>query len=109
MRERRYPIVIERTATGFSAYSRDVPGCASAGDTEEDTRSNLREALAAHFEAMREIGRIDSRAYLFGRLRRGGCVAGWVGHGRPLPFVGHEAGAGQETGVDISGYEVGVF
>jgi predicted RNase H-like HicB family nuclease len=56
MRERRYPIVIERTATGFSASSRDVPGCASAGDTEEDTRSNLREALAAHFEAMREIG-----------------------------------------------------
>ena len=56
MRERRYPIVIERTATGFSAYSPDVPGCASAGDTEEETRSNFREALAAHFEAMREIG-----------------------------------------------------
>jgi predicted RNase H-like HicB family nuclease len=56
MRERRYPIVIERTATGFSAYSPDVPGCASAGDTEEETRSNFREALAAHFEVMREIG-----------------------------------------------------
>jgi len=33
-----------------------VPGCASAGDTEGETRSNFREALAAHFEVMREIG-----------------------------------------------------
>ena len=26
MSEKRYPIVIERTVTGFSAYSPDVPG-----------------------------------------------------------------------------------
>ena len=56
MTERRYPIVIERTATGFSAYSPDVPGCAAVGDSEEETRENFREALNAHFEAMREIG-----------------------------------------------------
>ena len=56
MSEKRYPIVIERTATGFSAYSPDVPGCAAAGDTENETRDNFRDALAAHFEAMREIG-----------------------------------------------------
>jgi predicted RNase H-like HicB family nuclease len=52
----RYPVVIERTATGFSAYSPDVPGCAAVGDSEEETRSSFREALSAHFEAMREIG-----------------------------------------------------
>jgi predicted RNase H-like HicB family nuclease len=56
MSEKRYPIVIERTATGFSAYSPDVPGCAAAGDTEEETRQSFRDALAAHFELMREIG-----------------------------------------------------
>jgi predicted RNase H-like HicB family nuclease len=56
MTERRYPIVIERTATGFSAYSPDVPGCAAVGDTEEETRESFREALNAHFEVMREIG-----------------------------------------------------
>jgi predicted RNase H-like HicB family nuclease len=33
-----------------------VPGCAAVGDTEEETRGNFREALAAHFETMREIG-----------------------------------------------------
>jgi predicted RNase H-like HicB family nuclease len=52
----RYPLVIERTATGFSAYSPDVPGCPAAGDSEEETRSSFRDALSAHFEVMREIG-----------------------------------------------------
>ena len=56
MSEKRYPIVIERTTTGFSAYSPDVPGCAAAGDTEKETRLNFRDALADHFEVMREIG-----------------------------------------------------
>jgi predicted RNase H-like HicB family nuclease len=56
MSQKRYPIVIERTSTGYSAYSPDVPGCGTVGDTEEETRRSLREALADHFEVMREIG-----------------------------------------------------
>jgi predicted RNase H-like HicB family nuclease len=56
MSEKRYPIVIERTCAGFSAYSPDVLGCAAVGDTEEETRQSFRDALAAHFELMREIG-----------------------------------------------------
>jgi predicted RNase H-like HicB family nuclease len=56
MNARRYPVVIERTGTGYSAYSPDVAGCAAAGDTEEETRRNFQEALTAHFQAMREIG-----------------------------------------------------
>jgi len=56
MSAKRYPVVIERTETGFSAYSPDVLGCAATGDTEEETRRNFQEALAAHFDAMREIG-----------------------------------------------------
>ncbi|HUJ23873.1 MAG TPA: type II toxin-antitoxin system HicB family antitoxin [Bryobacteraceae bacterium] len=53
---RRYPLVIEPTSTGYSAFSPDVPGCAAVGDTEEETRRNFQEALTAHFEAMRAIG-----------------------------------------------------
>ena len=56
MSARRYPVVIERTGTGYSAYSPDVPGCAAAGDTEEEARRNSQDALTAHFEAMREVG-----------------------------------------------------
>ena len=56
MSPKRYPLVIERTGTGYSAYSPDVPGCAAVGDTEEETRRNFQDALAAHFQAMRELG-----------------------------------------------------
>ena len=56
MNAKRFPIVIERTSTGYSAYSPDVSGCAAAGDTEEETRRNFQSALTAHFEAMREVG-----------------------------------------------------
>jgi predicted RNase H-like HicB family nuclease len=55
MMPKRYPIVIEQTGTGFSAYSPDVLGCVAVGDTEEETRRSFQDALAAHFEAMREI------------------------------------------------------
>ena len=56
MSAKKFPVVIERTSTGYSAYSPDVPGCASAGDSKEETRRNFQAALAAHFEAMREVG-----------------------------------------------------
>ena len=56
MTERRYPVIIEQTGTGYSAYSPDVSGCAAVGDTIEETRRNFQEALSAHFEVMREVG-----------------------------------------------------
>ncbi len=56
MSPKRYPLVTERTGSGYSAYSPDVPGCAAVGDTEEETRRNFQDALAAHFQAMRELG-----------------------------------------------------
>ena len=33
-----------------------MQGCAAVGDGEEETRRSLRDALAVHFEVMREIG-----------------------------------------------------
>jgi predicted RNase H-like HicB family nuclease len=56
MTAKRYAVIIERTNTGFSAFSPDVPGCAAVGETEDETRRNFQDALAAHFDAMREIG-----------------------------------------------------
>jgi len=53
---KRYALVIEATSTGYSAFSPDVPGCVAVGDTLEETRANFQDALASHFEAMREIG-----------------------------------------------------
>ena len=56
MTAKRYAVIIERTNTGFSAFSPDVAGCAAVGETEDETRRNFQDALAAHFDAMREIG-----------------------------------------------------
>jgi len=56
MSMKRYPVVIEKTETGFSAYSPDVPGCVAVGDTEQETRQNFQDALRSHFDAMREVG-----------------------------------------------------
>jgi predicted RNase H-like HicB family nuclease len=56
MTAKRYPLVIEKTSTGYSAYSRDVLGCAAVGDTETEVRQNFHDALVADFEMMRETG-----------------------------------------------------
>ena len=52
----KYLIVIEKTETGFSAYSPDLPGCVSTGDTREETQRNMREAIDFHIEGLREDG-----------------------------------------------------
>ena len=52
----KYLIIIEPTDTGFSAYSPDVPGCVATGDTENETKLNMADAIAFHFEGMTEAG-----------------------------------------------------
>jgi predicted RNase H-like HicB family nuclease len=49
----RYPIVVEETETGFSAYSPDLPGCISTGATRSEVEANMREAVEFHIEGMR--------------------------------------------------------
>ena len=52
----KYLIILEKTSTGYSAYSPDLPGCISAGDTAKETEANMREAIEFHIEGMREEG-----------------------------------------------------
>ena len=53
---KKYLIVIEQTQTGYSAYSPDLPGCVSTGNTREETERNMREAIQFHIEGLREEG-----------------------------------------------------
>ncbi len=48
----KYLIVVEKTNTGFSAYSPDVDGCVATGKTKEEVLRNMREALEFHFEGL---------------------------------------------------------
>lgn len=51
-----YLIILEKTKTGYSAYSPDVDGCIVTGKTKEEARKNFLEALKFHFEGLQEDG-----------------------------------------------------
>jgi predicted RNase H-like HicB family nuclease len=51
-----YLVVYEKTATGYSAYVPDLPGCISTGSTLQDTKKNMQEAISGHLSVMREFG-----------------------------------------------------
>lgn len=52
----KYFVVIEKSETGFSAFSPDVPGCITVGNTVERTIVNMREAIELYLEAAAERG-----------------------------------------------------
>lgn len=53
---KRFLIVIERTESGYSAYSPDLPRCISRGRTESEMQRNMREAIEFHLAGLREEG-----------------------------------------------------
>jgi len=52
----KYLIVIEKSHTGYSAYSPDLPGCVSTGITPEETEANMKEAIEFHIDGLKEEG-----------------------------------------------------
>jgi len=52
----RFAAIFERTSTGWSAYAPDLPGLGVAGDTIDETRQLLREAIEMHIEDLRATG-----------------------------------------------------
>jgi predicted RNase H-like HicB family nuclease len=53
---KKYLIIIERTETGYSSYSPDLPGCVSTGKTREEAEQNMREAIEFHVDGLRKDG-----------------------------------------------------
>ncbi|MBI5015812.1 MAG: type II toxin-antitoxin system HicB family antitoxin [Deltaproteobacteria bacterium] len=52
----RYLIVIEETATGFSAYCPDLEGCVATGRTREEVEQEMGAAIAFHLEGLKDEG-----------------------------------------------------
>jgi predicted RNase H-like HicB family nuclease len=52
----RFLIVVEQTATGYSAYSPDLPGCIATGGTREEVEKEMAEAIEFHLDGLREEG-----------------------------------------------------
>jgi predicted RNase H-like HicB family nuclease len=52
----RYGIVIEKGPTSYGASVPDLPGCVAVGDSPEEVKRLIAEAIALHLEGMREDG-----------------------------------------------------
>lgn len=52
----KYLAVIEKNEDGYWAWVPDLPGCVSVGDTPQQVRRNIQEAIDLHLEGMRQDG-----------------------------------------------------
>jgi len=52
----RYAVVIEKTATNYSAYVPDLPGCVATGPTVEVVEEEIRAAIRFHIEGLKQDG-----------------------------------------------------
>ena len=52
----RYAVVIENGERNYSAYVPDLPGWVSVGDTLEEVKAEIGEAIEFHLEGLREDG-----------------------------------------------------
>jgi len=52
----QYSVVLEPTATGYSVYVPDLPGCVSVGATREEALEMITEAIELHIELLTESG-----------------------------------------------------
>jgi len=53
---REYLVVYEKGQINWSAFSPDVPGCGSLGNTLDDARANMREALELYLSETAKAG-----------------------------------------------------
>ena len=52
----RYMVVIEEGPTSVGAYVPDLPGCVAVGETEEEVKQLIQEAIELHLEDLTESG-----------------------------------------------------
>ena len=66
-----FTIVIEPDEPGFHAFAPALPGCHSHGDTLEEARANIAEAIELYVETMIEDGEevpIEREPFFVSRL-----------------------------------------
>ena len=52
----QYLVVVEKGPSSYGAYVPDLPGCVAAGESREEVLSLIRDAIAQHFEGLKEQG-----------------------------------------------------
>ena len=52
----RYLVIIEKTDTGYSAYSPDLPGCVATGGSRKEVERAMHDAIEFHIEGLHLAG-----------------------------------------------------
>ncbi|MEW6061646.1 MAG: type II toxin-antitoxin system HicB family antitoxin [Bacteroidota bacterium] len=52
----KYTVIIEKGESSYGAYVPDLPGCVAVGETEDEVRRLIKEAIEFHLEGLRENG-----------------------------------------------------
>ena len=52
----RYAVVIEKGEKSYGAYVPDLPGCVAAGETVDEVKALIQEAIEFHIEGLKESG-----------------------------------------------------
>ncbi len=52
----RYAVVIEKGPTSYGAYVPDLPGCAAVGESVDEVRQLISEAIDLHLQDLRSSG-----------------------------------------------------
>jgi predicted RNase H-like HicB family nuclease len=53
----RFLIVVEKTKSGYSAYSPDLPGCVATASTRPRAVTRMQSAIRFHLDGLREVGK----------------------------------------------------
>jgi predicted RNase H-like HicB family nuclease len=57
-------VIVEKTRTGYSAYSPDLPGCVATARTRALVERRMKSAIRFHLEGMERHARLpEPRAY----------------------------------------------
>ena len=53
---KKYLVVVEKTKSGYSAYSPDLDGCVATGKTRDEVEREMQEAIEFHIEGIGRNG-----------------------------------------------------
>lgn len=53
---KKYLIIVEKTITGYSAYSPDLLGCIATAKTKRNVEKQMQEAIQFHLEGLKTEG-----------------------------------------------------
>jgi predicted RNase H-like HicB family nuclease len=65
-----YLVVVEKGETSYGAFVPDLPGCAAVAETRREVLKLIREGIALHIEALRELASRYRRRFQKAKLSR---------------------------------------